>query len=398
MRRWISRHPVLAAFGALLVGLVGLLVVAEVSYGIRIYADLPGPPHPPLRPIANIASASASSCAGCHPQFASEWQGSAHARAATSTLFQAQFRQEKEFYVCLYCHQPLVEQRPEIIKGILWVFPRFLLWKHRNPNYQPALAHEGVTCLGCHARGDAIVGPHRIENPVHPVTHDPDFASNTLCRTCHHLDVHVGASVQRPVQDTFAEWEAYRAAGGDKQCVDCHMPWVGERPLMPGALPRPSRSHALRGPRDLDFLRSGVIVGDVAMQPAADGGAQATLSLTNGTGHRLPTAEPHRRVEAALEALDAAGVVLTSSVIRIERKLDDAHLTEAPGTDSTLLPRERRLLRLALPALPPATQQLRVAVRFYLWEQEDALIRQAGLDPSSLVLLVHETARPWPLK
>lgn len=399
MRRWLSRHRVLAALGALLVGLIGLVVIAEVAFAAWIYADLPGPPRPALRPIANVGSPSASTCAACHPQFVNEWQGSAHANAAASSLFQSQFRQEKQFYLCLYCHQPLVEQRPDVIKGILWVFPRLLLWKHRTPNYQPELAREGVTCLGCHARGDSIAGPHRIESPVHPVTHDPDFASNALCRTCHHLDIHVGASVQRPVQDTFAEWVAYRAAGGDKQCVDCHMPWVGDRSLMPGSPPRPSRSHAVRGPRDLEFLRTGLIVGDVIMRAAEDGGAQATLSLTNGTGHRLPTAEPRRRVEASIEALDAAGLVLKSSGIRIERKLDAEHLTEAPGTDSTLLPRERRQLELKLPApMPPATQKLRVSVRFYLWDQTDALIREAGLDTSSLMLPVHETVRPWPLR
>lgn len=383
----------------LLAGLLVLVVIAEVAYGIRIYADLPGPPRPPLRPIANIASPSASTCATCHPQFAQEWRQSAHADAATDALFLAQFRQEGEFYLCRYCHQPLVEQRTAVIQGILWVFPRFLLWKHRTPNYQPELAHEGVTCLGCHARGDAIVGPHRIDSPVHPVIQDPDFASNTLCRTCHHLDIHVGASVQRPVQDTFAEWEAYRAAGGDKQCVDCHMPWVGERPLMPGLSPRPSRSHAVRGPRELEFLRTGLIVSDVAIQSTSDGGAQATLSLTNGTGHRLPTAEPHRRVAVAIEALDATGRKLQYDELRIERKLDDEHLSEAPGTDSTLLPRERRQLQMMLPApLPAETKNLRVAVRFYLWDPEDDLIRKAGLDPASLVLVAYETSRPWPLK
>ena len=52
------------------------------------------------------------------------------------------------------------------------------------------------------------------------------------------------------------------------------------------------RSHDVRGPWDVDFLRTGVVVRAAAVQATGDGGVAGTVTLWNGTGHRLPTAEP----------------------------------------------------------------------------------------------------------
>src|SRR5437868_13546992 len=113
MRRWALR--IVTAVGALLGVLLLLILIVELHYSSKLYHDLPSPRLPSLPAVTGLASSAATTCAACHPQIASEWLESAHARAATSSLYLASFHHEKEFYFCTYCHTPLVEQRPTIV-------------------------------------------------------------------------------------------------------------------------------------------------------------------------------------------------------------------------------------------------------------------------------------------
>ena len=128
-----------------------------------------------------------------------------------------------------------------------------------------------------------------------------------------------------------------------------------------------------------------------------DGGVSASLTLVNGTGHCLPTAEPHRKLLVSLEALDRDGRVLASDVHRVQRIIDLHTLTELPGEDTSLAPRERRDVSLALAApLPDGAVSARLAVRFVLWDADDPIARAAKLPPETLVHTLHVRAMPLP--
>ncbi len=380
-------------------GLFGIILLGGGQFwlGVRYYRGLPLPVRAPLGPVSNLASSSATTCGTCHQQIASEWRGTAHEQASQSAMYKSEFVHEGRFYLCTYCHTPLVEQRSSIVKGLLLIWPRTIPWQRSNPHYQPALAVEGVTCVACHQRGDRLAGPHQITNAPHPTETDENFGSVALCAPCHRLDIGFGSSLLRPAQDTIAEWQTYRRAGGDKQCVDCHMPEVEARPLLPGGRLRKSRSHRLLGPGDVNFLRSGIVVQNAVVKPHGEG-AEAQITIFNGSGHRLPTAEPRRRVAVVLEALGPQAKVLASAVQSLERRMDPVRLTEPPDGDSTLLPRETRRMTLnLLGPLPQTTQQLRVAVRFYLWHPNDPIAQDAGQDEQSLTRIVYQASFAWPL-
>lgn len=110
---------------------------------------------------------------------------------------------------------------------------------------------------------------------------------------------------------------------------------------------------------------------------------RAEVELFNATGHRFPTAEPHRRTEVALEVLDAQGGVLERAAQSIERRVDLDAIREAPGEDTTLGPRELRMLALEAPD-PGGAERARVVLTFWLWEPDDAVARAAGLDERAL--------------
>lgn len=388
-RTW-RRLGWLAASLLLVTGLA--LVGIQIVYAPRVYRALPGPKLPPIDPLPPLGLLSSSQCAACHGEIAAEWRASAHGRASTSALFHSEYRHEGQMFICGYCHQPLVEQRPQIVSGLRWVWPLQIGKTAPNPRYRPELADDGVTCLACHGRGTAIAGPHALSTPQHAVVVEPDFGNPSLCATCHRLHIPLGRLL-RPVQETLEEWQAYRAQGGDKACIDCHMPSVGERPLLPGGTPRRSRSHALRGPRDIEFLRTGAVVQTASIEVQA-GAAGAELVLFNGTGHRLPTAEPRHYLQARLCALSATGEVLAASQARIERRMDPVALTEPPGSDTTLLPRETRRIPLRLPSLPPGTARLRLSLHYFLWPPEDPIAIDAGETEASLRRTIYETERP----
>src|SRR5581483_11999825 len=102
-----------------------------------------------------------------------------------------------------------------------------------------------------------------------------------------------------------------------------------------------------------------------------EGGVAGAVTLWNGTGHRLPTAEPQRRVEAALELLGPEGAVLGRDVAVIRRLVDLEARREQPGVDTTLRPREERALSLRVRGPADAAAKgvrVRLAVRFVIWD------------------------------
>ncbi|HYV48976.1 MAG TPA: hypothetical protein VFA20_29150 [Myxococcaceae bacterium] len=344
----------------------------SLSCAALLWADVPGEIYPPMQPL--VGSLSAKRCGQCHPDQYQEWADSHHGQAITDALYRADFVDQHEPFFCDQCHAPLVEQMPKRTTALLAVWPRLWPVQKDNPRYDAALHEEGVTCVTCHQVNGAIEGPRGDPAP-HPARRSEALVSEQVCERCHTLAMqHIG-SLQRPLMETVTEWREYRAKGGDKVCQDCHMPRVADRPAALGAEPKPARSHRWLGPFDAALL-------DQALEVKVEGEPPAAVRLRNLTGHRLPTAEPHRFVVVRVEA---EGRVVES---RIERVVDTYRVSEKPGQDTTLAPREERTI-----PLPAHTS--RVSVRFLKWTPGDETAKAAGLsDP----MLVHELfSRDFPL-
>ncbi len=373
-----------------LLGTSALLLVYE-AINIAVYHELTPPLLEPMTPISAIGTLSAKACASCHVEIAAEWRSSGHATSTGEALYLADLAQQETTYFCKHCHAPLIEQHEYTSSGLSSVWPEIQARESPNPRYIQGLHHEGVTCVACHQRDGAMVGSFESAIAPHPVRVDPAISTESTCRPCHAMDLRMLGELERPIMDTFAEWEAYKEAGGDKNCVDCHMPSLGERPAARGGGLRPGHSHSLRGPYDIEFVREGAQPTNLSITGSHAAGLKAQLTLKNGTGHHLPSAEPHRKLIAKLEALDSAGLSLVDDEVVIQRKVDLHQLREVPGSDTSLRPREERTLDLRIKgALPARAARARLSLTWVLWDPSDPVAIAAGLGEEELVMTLEE--------
>ncbi len=383
-RRWVRVALFVAGGLGLAMGLLDAWV----------YGDFTPRHFAAMEPAPGVGSLSAQQCRACHTAIYDEWAQSGHARAWVDPLYQADLQHQPTTFVCHRCHTPLVEQRASLVYGLWMVWPHILPISWPNDRFDPALQREGVTCVACHQVDGHMLGPlSEPLSPPHP-TRVADLRAVATCARCHQFGFERIGRLDRPIIDTMTEWEGYREQGGEQRCADCHMPIEGEQPLFTGGPPRPHTHHGLRGPFDPVFVATGVQVEALSLQADPATGARASMTLVNGTGHRLPSAEPQRFIRVHLSALGADDQILETREIRFERPVDVARLREL-GPDTTLMPREHRPVQLHLPSIPADTVQLRIAVDFHLWDAADAVAQQAGFSPEQLVHRIAQRATPW---
>jgi hypothetical protein len=207
------------------------------------------------------------------------------------------------------------------------------------------------------------------------------------------MDLGSLSNFERPLMDTVREWQEYQALGGEHTCVDCHLPKVGPRSVAPDAPARSRVSHRLLGPRDPEFLRTAIELRRFEVESTSAQQWRATVELYNATGHRIPTADPHRRLEVIFETVASDGTVLHQAVHRIERVIDLIALQE--HSDNTLSPRQARAIELAVPA-DEGDDRARVRVQFLLWDPADPVAVAAGLNEADLVHFLYEDWRELP--
>ncbi len=298
----------------------------------------------------------AETCGACHPDFHREWQTTIHSQAWTDPYFQADWRFDGRQHICRLCHTPLDRQQPHRVLG----YRDEAGWNPEladNPDFDPALQHEGVTCAACHYREGHIVGVLGTPDAPHPVRKLTD--PNQVCVRCHVVEgdrwdtfyrfppcgtvaeiastacevpppeampvlmrllspADLEALAQTEAGGVGASGEAAVAETSALGCVDCHMP-ATRRPLVPGGPVRPARRHLWRGGHDPamvgDALRA-----ELRASPR-DGKRRAfTFTLVNaGAAHYLPTGTPDRHLTVRLRALDATGRVLAESSHTLKR-------------------------------------------------------------------------------
>ena len=164
---------------------------------------------------AGLVSLSAKDCAVCHSEIYQEWQLSTHAVAYQDPQFQAEWKKDN-VTVCLNCHTPLQNQQEFMVTGFLngdYETPV----KQSNPDFDPLLQQDSVTCAVCHVRDAHIIGTTGTANDAHKTIKDAVFLSEKLCISCHNAVAQLNA-VLICTFETGDEWQNNWAAKENKNC------------------------------------------------------------------------------------------------------------------------------------------------------------------------------------
>ncbi len=178
-----------------------------------------------------LSGAAPADCASCHAEIAAEWAGSAHARAWTNPIFQAEYRGGPSAF-CRGCHAPLVAAE-------LWALASPAVragqpartWSALPDLLAFAQASRGIDCAVCHVREGRVLGPRGHGGDEHASRREAKLAAGAFCGACHQFDFPAAEPGRKPrhhpdqpQQNTLAEWAQSRYAGSP--CQQCHMPAV----------------------------------------------------------------------------------------------------------------------------------------------------------------------------
>lgn len=284
-----------------------------------------------------LTSLSAKECAKCHAEFYEEWSTTIHSQAWVDPYFQVDWKFDRSGQICKNCHIPLDKQQEDTVLG----FNDADKWDpilEPNPDFDPALQHEGVTCLACHLKEGKIRGPFGLTGTPHPVEKVEN--TNEICMRCHLVEndkwdtfyTLPPCGTVTEIQSTIEhQQEVARERGisgevvvpdeNSLRCVECHMPLV-ERPLVIGGEVRKTRKHLWRGGHDEEMVKSALEVTfeksavTEHTQPVFD------ITLTNvGAGHYLPTGIPDRQLSVEFRMLDSNEKIISTKEEIIKRTI-----------------------------------------------------------------------------
>jgi len=301
-----------------------------------------------------LGKLSAKDCAICHQAFYDEWRTTIHSQAWTDPYFQTDWQFEGSEHTCRLCHTPLDRQQPHKVLG----YRDKDKWNpilEDNPDFDPQLQHEGVTCAACHYRDGKIVGVLGNTNTPHPVRKLDD--PNQVCVRCHvvggerwdtffrfppcgtvaeikntlaalpdkqgvdklmaekNSDNESGSSVpfKVPGADTITTGKSGEVTASDTRalgCVQCHMPLI-KRPLVEGGVVRDTRQHLWRGGHDPEMVKKALTIAFAEeKQPAKDKRIFRLTLANTGAAHYVPTGTPDRHLTVRLRLLDKQGSAL----------------------------------------------------------------------------------------
>lgn len=262
---------------------------------------------PPAGWSESEISLESQTCGECHPQQFKDWETSVHSRAVGPGLLGQTPTLLKEdpatAIVCYACHAPLTEQQEIVSVG---------LRTRRNARFDSSLQSQGLTCAGCHVRGNQRFGPPRrdgsLENLKAPdrlphggATRTPAFERAEFCTVCHQFEPGGNSLNGKPLENTYDEWKNSPYAAQGIQCQQCHMP---------------DRRHLWRGIHDLQMVKSGLGINLQLNRHTYEVGdkLEVNLELVNsGVGHYFPTYVTPK-VVLRIELLDPGGQVIPDSV------------------------------------------------------------------------------------
>ncbi len=292
---------------------------------------------------AVLGKLSAKECAACHQEFYDEWQTTIHSKAWTEPYFQTDWKFDGSQHSCRLCHTALDRQQPEKVLG----YRDTDKWDpivENNPDFDPVLQHEGVTCAACHYRDGKIVGVIGNTNAPHPTKKLED--PNQVCVRCHVVEGDKWDTFFRfPPCGTVAEIESSRSRSTTNNkivnrpglsgehlvsdssslgCVECHMP-LKKRSLVKGGVIRDTRQHLWRGGHDPAMVKSALTIkfsenNLMDKSLSSKGKRLFTLMIMNtGAAHYVPTGTPDRHLTIQLRVLDKNNNVLNENMDTIKR-------------------------------------------------------------------------------
>ena len=341
-----------------------------------------------------IASLNARYCGACHQKHYEEWRLSTHSHAWTDLQFQSELKKESSPFMCINCHIPLQNQQEYIIKGLI-DGDIYQPVKEKNPHFDERLQQEGITCVACHLRNNAIIGPTGSENAPHKTVKDPDFLSEQLCISCHNANAVITPTLACTFQ-TGDEWKA-GPYFGEKNCISCHMDTT-TREIVHGYGKKLSHFHSFPGsgiPK-LDTLETTMLVG-MAFYPATLKKRYAvneeltySLKLKNEfAGHRLPTGDPERFYLISFELKNKKGEILGSKTERIGEEWQ-WHPVAKKLSDNNLDPGEERAFTFSHTIEKKEKLSLSVKVTKHRMTEETAEYNKLGVEYPLEILVFEE--------
>ncbi len=277
------------------------------------------------------ASLEPSACGVCHQRQWEDWKTSLHAHAMgpgiMGQLVNIPPTDTSALRDCTRCHAPLAEQEATLIQQL------------RGKKRADALHEQGLVCAACHVRKNVRYGPPPTtpklgnEHPHNGFVSAPAFEDGRFCATCHQFEKDGYALNGKPLENTYAEWQASPYAKQGKQCQSCHMP---------------ERRHLWRGIHDPEMTRRGVTISPSA-PTLRDGKLTAQLAISNsGTGHNFPTyVTPRVIVQIYQESVDSKPIAGTLREKIIARQVS-ADLSKELA-DTRIEPGKRTVLGYNIP-------------------------------------------------
>lgn len=352
----------------------------------------------PLVPVLALVLASASSaqtkqlkidedgftssevCGKCHTQIFRAWKESMHARAVSDPIFRASyitaiFKQgEEAARMCLKCHSPTTRIT------------------HAR-DLDKSLTAEGITCDFCHSvkaidmekadnqftvdLGKVKYGPNeKGDVKVHDVAYSELHGKAEFCATCHEYQPN-GV----PVMSTYSEWKASPYAEEGKQCQYCHMPESkGEISNdVPGRRDGKIFNHHLAGGHSITQLQKALALKISRVDRKKDRMTVHVDVTNSGSGHRVPTGVPTRKLILYCEIRIPGGKVYKEKIVYEKAIFDaegfeltsDADIMLGQGRsvwkDNRIFPKETR--KEAFTFYLPKNKEARISVWVdYLYE------------------------------
>ena len=269
-------------------------------------------------PPEGIASLRAASCGGCHPRIYREWATSMHAKAWTDPYYQVDLIFDGNQQICLNCHIPLRNQQEHLVLGFT-DRERFKPILQINPDFDPELQQEGVTCVVCHLRDGVIIGPYPDADAPHPSRFAPRMLDGlSPCQKCHVVSGSRWDTFFRiPPCGTVSEIRKGESTTID--CTGCHMKKIN-RPAADGGKKRQGSRHLWRGGHDRQTVQKALQV-ELAII-IKDENRQASLTLTNtGADHFLPTGIPDRHLTILFSLTEPSGMVIKEKKYTLKRTI-----------------------------------------------------------------------------
>jgi hypothetical protein len=266
-----------------------------------------------------LNSLGAEECGGCHSRIYQEWAESMHAKAWTDPYYQVDLAYDGSLQICLNCHIPLEDQQENLVLGFR-DRDKFHPILRPNPEFDPKLRDEGVTCAVCHVRDGHILGPFGTDSAPHPVIADPGMSSGLkYCERCHVVSgKRWDTFYDIPPCGTVAE---ITGSMEEPDCVGCHMPET-VRPLAGGTEARAGRQHLFRGGHDPETVRQALKVEHTGGCQGAAGDCTFIFTLMNiGAAHYLPTGTPDRHLTLELRLFDKGGNEIGTKIFTMKRHI-----------------------------------------------------------------------------